>query len=339
MLLSMKRLFTALALGSALVLSACGGGSDGDDNGPSSQGCNAPNDLTRSTDTPIGMLLPSGSFERQSYTSAAEVAAAGLNAVSFGLSFYYTSTGELVYDFDGSSDDAAKERWTNTIACAVIEAKESGLVVAVWGQFIEAGSRGEPGQMPTDIQTPVLESTVDLMPEVAELLDELQVEYWAPISELERFTGIENHNTYFPQMVAASRPLFNGIIYAQPNILQRDGFVVQDVEPNLGGADALGISWISYECDEQKLPPGQSLESSNFYIDAAAAQGITKVFISEVGGTQNTDESARPCLEKLIEYWDGATTGVFVLDMPSDQPGGASVKGNWQEAVLQSLRN
>jgi hypothetical protein len=30
---------------------------------------------------------------------------------------------------------------------------------------------------------------------------------------------------------------------------------------------------------------------------------------------------------------------VFVLDMPSDQPGGAVVKGNWQEDVLRSLRN
>jgi len=34
-------------------------------------------------------------------------------------------------------------------------------------------------------------------------------------------------------------------MYVQPNILQRDGFVVQNIEPNLGGVDALGISWIS----------------------------------------------------------------------------------------------
>jgi hypothetical protein len=78
---------------------------------------------------------------------------------------------------------------------------------------------------------------------------------------------------------------------------------------------------------------------ADFVVQAAAAQGITRVFISEVGSTQAADESKRPCLEKLIDYWDGATNGVFVLDMPSDQPGGAVVKGNWQEDVLRSLRN
>ncbi|MGA0132691.1 MAG: hypothetical protein ACO3KZ_07940, partial [Ilumatobacteraceae bacterium] len=71
----------------------------------------------------------------------------------------------------------------------------------------------------------------------------------------------------------------------------------------------------------------------------AAAQGITRVYISELGDTKAADASKRPCLETLIDYWDGATNGVFVLDMPSDQPGGAVVKGNWQEDVLRSLRN
>lgn len=60
-------------------------------------------------------------------------------------------------------------------------------------------------------------------------------------------------------------------------------------------------------------------------------------FISEAGGTQFADASKRPCLETLIDYWDGATNGVFVLDMPSDQPGGAVVKGNWREAELLNV--
>lgn len=339
------------------ALSACGGGNGGDaggggsargdggGNGQSDQGdrsaatCEAPSDLARRSDVPVGVLMPAGSLQRQSYVSGAEIAAAGLNAVSLGFEFYYSATGELAYDFDGNADDDAKERWKNNLRCNVIEAKQAGLVVAVWGQFIEAGRRGEPSTMPENVKNDVLESAVGLMPEVAKLLEELQVEYWSPVSELDKFAGPTGHNAYFARMVEAGRPHFSGTMYAQPNILQRDGFAAQQLEPDLGGVDALGISWISYECEEGKLPPGVTLGWADFVVQAAAAQGITRVFISEVGSTQAADESKRPCLETLIEYWDGATNGVFVLDMPSDQPGGAVVKGNWQEDVLRSLRN
>jgi len=257
--------------------------------------------------------------------------------VSLGFEFYFTSTGEIVFDFNGNADDNAKEQWKNNLRCSVIEAKQAGLVVSVWGQFIEAGRRGEPGEVAQDVQTKVLDGALKLMPEVGKLLEELQVEYWAPVSELERFAGVANHNTYFPQFVAAGRPHFTGVMYVQPNILQQDGFVMQKIEPNLGGVDALGISWISFECEADKLPPGVSLESADFYIEAGAKQGINRVFISELGGTNATDESAKPCLEKLITTWKGAENGVFLLDMPNDFPNGSQIKDSWQEDVLQAL--
>jgi hypothetical protein len=62
------------------------------------------------------------------------------------------------------------------------------------------------------------------------------------------------------------------------------------------------------------------------------------VFVSELGDTKSADESARPCVEKLIDYWDGRTSGVFMLDMPSGSPNGASIKDSWQEEVLTALR-
>lgn len=328
-----------IALTAMLVLAGCGGGSsDGDSpDGPDSTTCDVPDDLVRIDTVPIGVLMPAGSLERQSYTSGADVAAAGLTAVSLGFEFYYTAAGEIVFDFDGNADDAAKRRWKDTLRCTVLEAKEAGLVVAVWGQFIEAGRRGEPGEVPAELRRRILDEALILIPEVATLLEELQVEYWAPVSELDRFAGVDGHNEYFPSMVQAGRPLFTGIIYAQPNILQRDGFAALGVTPDLGGVDALGISWISYECEPGRLPPGQSMETTDFFLDAAAAQGIDRVFISEIGGTQAADESARPCLERMIDAWGGASSGVFILDMPSDQPGGATIKGNWQESVLQTL--
>ena len=338
-----KKMLAGAIIGAMLISTGCASG-DGEQNssvigqgGQSSKQCESPKDLVRLKNVPIGVLMPAGSLERQSYTSAADLVAAGLNAVSLGFEFYFQPTGEIVFDFNGNADDNAKERWKNNLRCSVIEAKQAGLVVSVWGQFIEAGRRGEPGEVAQDVQTKVLDGALKLMPEVGKLLEELQVEYWAPVSELERFAGIANHNTYFPQFVAAGRPHFTGVMYVQPNILQRDGFVMQKVEPNLGGVDALGISWISFECEADKLPPGMSIDSADFYIEAGANQGINRVFISELGGTNATDESAKPCLEKLIKTWKGAENGVFLLDMPSDFPNGSIIKDSWQEEVLQAL--
>jgi len=84
------------------ALSACGGGNGGDagsggsargDGGGNGQGdrsaatCEAPRDLARRSDVPVGVLMPAGSLQQQSYVSGAEIAAAGLNAVSLGFEF------------------------------------------------------------------------------------------------------------------------------------------------------------------------------------------------------------------------------------------------------------
>ena len=339
-----RKPFIAFAVGSVLLLGACGGGTndastDDERSGPASRQCDVPMDLTRLQETPIGVLMPAGSLQRQSYKEAQEIASAGLNAVSLGLGFYYTQQGDITFDFDGNSDEDALKRWKNNLRCNVVEAKSAGLIVAVWGQFIEAGRRGEPGAVSEEIQVKILDQTLGLIPEVASMLEELKVEFWSPVSELDRFVGPTNHNIYFPQMVAAGRPLFTGTMYAQPAILDRNGFVPQDIIPDLGGVDALGISWISYECEVDKLPPGQSLDWADYFIDAAAQQGISRVYISELGDTVAADEGSRPCLEKLIATWNGKNEGVFLLDMPSDFPNGVVIKGSWQEQVLRTLRD
>lgn len=323
------------------ALAACGSpgnsgdGADGPGFPASTARCETPVDLVRRANVPIGVLMPSGAPQRQSYVSIDELVTVGYTAVSLGFPFYFSPTGEIVYDFDGNADADARQRWEDEIRCTVIEAKEAGLVVAVWGQFIEAGRRGEPGKMNAGVQNAVLDGALALMPEVAALLEELKVEYWSPVSELDKFAGPTGHNEYFARMVDAGRAAFTGTIYAQPNILDRNGFVAQSIIPEFGEADALGISWISYECESDKMPPGQSLAWADYFVDAATAQGVSRVFISELGDTRPTDESQRACLETLIDYWDGMNTGVFLLDMPTDQPGSVRIKGSWQEAVLQ----
>ena len=335
-MISKRSLTIAIAL--VLLLSGC---TEGDSNSFSEQNqggnsfagdnCETSSVLTRSSTIPIGVLMPSGSPERQSYTSAEEIKTAGLTAVSLGWTFYYLNRGELVFDFNGSADEDARQRWFNQMRCAVISAKEAGLVVSVWGQFQEAEVQAEPMGIPEAIRDTVLEQALRLMPEIAKALEELKVEYWSPVSELDKFAGIEGHNKYFAQMVNAGRPIFEGIIYSQPNILQRDGFYPQNVQPDLGGVDSLGISWISYECE-----PAQ-LEAADFIVAAARDQGISGIFISELGSTNYADDSAKPCLETLIKYWGGETNGVFVLDHPPIREGVAVIKGSWQEQVLRDI--
>ena len=299
--------------------------------GPSSGGpgaCDIPGDLARSSDIPFGVLFPSGSFQFQSYSSAQEIADQGLNAVSIGWGIFYTEDGSIVFDRNGSSDDQAQQRWIQSMQCQVVEAKQAGLVVSVWGQFQQAGVDGEPGLIPEPIRESVLEQSVDLIPLMAEAAEQVKAEYFSPVSELDKYAGIEGHNSFFPRYAEAARPLFNGVLYSQPNILQRDpSFYSEQLSPALGPIDALGISWISYSCFEDDAAKG------DWFIEKAAEQGVTTVFISEIGDVAQSPPTE--CLEELIERWGADSTGVFVLDSPPMMPDAAQINGSWQEDVLR----
>lgn len=320
--------FLPLTLVVSLFLGGCQASSM---EGSGSESCAIPDTLTRLTVAPVGVLFPSGGFEEQSYQSPEELAGAGLNAVSLGWSILYNAQGDIVFDWDGSSDDAAKDRWISRLQCAVVEAKEAGLVVSVWGQFQEAGVNGEPGLIRDDIRERVLDASVGLIPEMARAVEEVRAEYYSPVAELDKFGGIEGHNTYFPRYVEAARAEYQGILYSQPNILQADpSFYSEKLTPALEGVDALGISWISYEC------PPEDVRRGDWFVEQAAAQGVTTVYISEIGGVRNAPQSQESCMRELIERWGGDTSGVFMLDTPRMLEGHASVKDGWQEDMLLS---
>jgi len=290
--------------------------------------CDIPADLERLSETPFGVLFPSGSFQFQSYSSAQEIADQGLNAVSIGWGIFYTGDGTIVFDRNGSRDDQAKRRWVQSMQCQVVEAKQAGLVVAVWGQFQQFDVDGEPGLIPESIRESVLEQSVDLIPLMAEAAEEAKVEYYSPVSELDKYAGIEGHNSYFPRYARAARPLFKGVLYSQPNILQREAsFYSEKLSPALGPIDALGISWISYDCYEDDAVKG------DWFIEKAAEQDVTSVFISEIGGV--TESPPSDCLRELIERWGAGSTGVFVLDSPPMMPNASAINGSWQEDVLR----
>lgn len=314
----------------ATSLSACGSSDTADSAEQQGPNCEAPADLARIESAPFGVLLPSGRFEGQSYPSAQAVKDAGLTAVSIGIPFYDTSDGSLVFGRRGET----KEQWLEQVRCTVLEAKQAGLITLAWGQFVQADAqRGEePMEAPPDVQAKLGPAALELIPELAATLEEAQVEYFSPVSELDKFVGYENANSAFADMVTAARPNFTGKIYAQPNTLSRaPSFDSENVPPDFDGVDAMSIAWISFDCRADDIARAQ------WYVDQAKAQGVPEIFIGEIGGTSGGSPADEACLNTLIDTWDGATNGVIALDAPSDMPNAAQVAGTWREELLSEL--
>ncbi len=250
--------------------------------------------------------------------------------MSIGVPFYYTQSGELVF----GRREETKEQWLENVRCVVVEAKDAGLITLVWGQFIQADApRGqEPMDAPADVQEKLGPAALQLIPDVGRVLEDLQVEYFSPVAELDKFVGYDNHNRVFADMVAAARTTFTGKIYVQPNTLSRPpSFDSEQVTPDFGGADAMSIAWISFSCREDDMARAQ------WYVDQAVSQGVEEFFIGEIGGVTGGSESDAECFDTLIAKWDGPSRGVIVLDAPSDMPDAAQVAGSWREKVLREL--
>ena len=313
-----------LIVGTAL-LAACSAG----DESSNGEGCAPREEPTRLADAPFGVLLPSGGFEGQSYPSAQAVADAGHNAVSIGWPFYFTESGEITFGYR----DETKEQWLDRLRCTVVEIKDAGLVAIVWGQMVQADlPRGvEPMGIPTDLIDTVGTGVEGLIAEVGAVLEGLQVEYWSPVSELDKFLGYEGHQQFFGRYVEQARSVYTGTLYAQINSLDQNGFTVNRITPDFAGVDTMSIAWISFACREDDM------QKVDWLIDEAEAQGISDRFIGEIGGVTGGSSADRPCMDTLIERW-GSESGVVVLDVPSDLPDASQVAGGWLEDVLLELR-
>lgn len=290
--------------------------------------CRAPEGLARIDGPPFGVVLPSGRFASQSFTSAEAIASAGLTAVSLGIPLYYSDSGEIVFGRRGETS----EQWLEQVRCTVLEAKAAGLMTIAWGQFVPADAPPgeEPMGAPEGVRALLGPAVLPIMPALGAVLEEAQVEYFSPVSELDKFVGFDNHNKVFRDLVEAARTTFSGTIYAQPNTLAKPpSFLSEGVIPDLGGADAMSIAWISFGCREDDVAKAQ------WYVDQALAQGVDEVFIGEIGGVTGGSPTDEQCLRSLVERWDGERAGVVVLDAPSDVPGAAQVAGSWREELLR----
>jgi hypothetical protein len=250
--------------------------------------------------------------------------------VSIGIPIYYNAAGEIVFGRRGET----KEQWLGQVRCTMLEAKNAGLITLAWGQLVDADAqRGEePMDAPSGVQAKLGPATLSLIPDLAQVLEEVQVEYFSPVAELDKFVGYQNHNAVFAKMVEAARSRFTGKIYAQPNTLSRSpSFDSENVSPDFGDAEAMSIAWISFNCREDDMARAQ------WYVDQAKAQGVQQIFIGEIGGTTGGSPDDAACLDKLIEEWAGDANGVIALDAPSDLPNAAQIAGTWREQKLREL--
>lgn len=313
----------APVLGACMAAMVGNDASGGSASGPS--GACAPADgATRTGATPVGVLMPSGYPAVQSYTSAAAVAEAGLNAISLGLPYLYDSDGTIVFDRAGATDDGARSRWLDNIGCLVSEIKSEGLIALVWGQFIDISNpRGQEPKPPSpELADTLGEQVTALLPDIAAVLEEHQVDYFAPASEADKWLGAAGHQKHYPRWTSAVRPHFSGVIYAQPNMLG-DGFgTAPGVEPDLSGVDAVSVAWISFRCDRQQLDEYQA------FLDDVRADGI-EVFIGEIGDVMAGNPGDAACLDTVVDTLDPDGNGLLVLDSPTDMPGGSQVNGTW----------
>lgn len=321
----------AFVVVSTALISACSSdsSSQGGSNPQVGATCKTKQETVRFTEAPFGVLLPSGGFESQSYVSAKAVVDSGLNSVSIGWPFYFKQSGDIVFGYR----DETKDQWLERLRCTIVGVKDAGLIALVWGQLVQADlPRGvEPMGIPAELIDEVGSGVEELIAEVGAVLEDLKVEYWSPVSELDKFLGYEGHQTFFARYVDQAREVFTGTLYAQINSLDQGGFTVKQVTPDFGGVDAMSIAWISFACREDDM------QKVDWLIEQAEAQGITRRFIGEIGGVTGGSPSDEPCMSTLVNRW-GSESGVLVLDAPSDLTGASQVAGGWLEDFLLTLR-
>lgn len=301
----------------------------GQSNQQSTRACAVPAGTTRSGAVPIGILMPSGNFSGQSYGSPAGVKKAGFNAISLGISLYYDSKGRVTFGRGGQS----KQDWLNEIGCNVAKIKEQGLVALVWGQLQDVNQKAgtEPQPVPAKLRAKVAKATTSVMADVAKTLEKYKADYWSPISESDKWFGAEGHNRYFPQWVKIGSRYFTGTIYAQMAL--NNGVTDRSGKPlQMGGADALSIAWISFECEKQMY------ERPDQMVAAARKQGVDDVFVGEIGGVRAGVPADAACMTDVVEHFGARETGVLFLDAPKDMQGGSRVEGQWPAEWLLELR-
>lgn len=309
-----------------------GGGSSGS---ASAASCKPPAGLSRSASVPFGTRAPAFllSPKNHSYGSAAAIKAKGFNAINTSVLIPYNSAGDLDFSREGG-----KAAWLCRLGQSLGELKKAGLVVLVEGevQAVDNPRGTEPGPVPDAIRAKVAQGISGLMPDLAKLMEQYKVEYFAPLGESEKWLGVDLTQANYPQWAATVKQAYKGKVFAQlfGGIPGQQAFGPLGLTPNLSNLDALGIVFGDWSCS------ANSLAYTDAYVQAARSQGVGTILTSELGGTTKPQDAAaaQACMQQVVDRYGTRQTGVLFMDNDKSMPGSQSVEGQWPETFVLGLR-
>lgn len=268
-----------------------------------------------------------------SYGSPEKIKAEGFTAINTSILIPYTSSGSL----DLSRYGGSKEAWLCQIGNGIAALKAAGLVVIIEGELQQSDNpQGtEPGPVPTEARAAAAATVSSLIPDFAALLEKYKVEYWAPLGESDKWLGIDLTQQYYPQWAETAKATYGGTLFAQifTGVPGQQAFGPLGITPDLSHLDALGVVFGDWSCS------ANSLQYTDDYVAAAREQGITKVFISELGGSSTPGDAseAEACMRQVVTRYGGVDNGVLFMDNPKSMPNAHIVENNWPEALLKDL--
>ncbi|MBU6244159.1 MAG: hypothetical protein KGP12_02985 [Actinomycetales bacterium] len=308
---------------------------DGSSGSASAASCKPPKGLTRSASVPFGTRAPAFlvSPKNHSYGSAAAIKAKGFNAINTSILIPYNSAGDLDFSREGG-----KAAWLCRLGQSLGDLKKAGLVVLVEGevQAVDNPQGTEPGPVPDAIRAKVAQGISGLMPDLAKLMEQYKVEYFAPLGESEKWLGVDLTQANYPQWAATAKQTYKGKVFAQlfTGVPGQQAFGPLGLTPNLSNLDALGIVFGDWNCS------ANSLAYTDAYVQAARSQGVGTILASELGGTTKPQNAAaaQACMQQVVDRYGTRQTGVLFMDNDQKMPGSQSVEGQWPETFVLSLR-
>ena len=272
---------------------------------------------TTTTSPPWGRLSPNpylGAFmptlqlpEEQYHLGTSDrLLDVGANAVMVGLIIPYGNDGTVKADW-------IDYPWLTT---TIRQFHEAGLAVGVALGPINVEERGEPGPVPPEIRSTLLEGLTPVVSGVAALLEANGVEVFAPLNEVDYQLGVETASRWSQEVRPAIRARFTGRLLWKGSLFE-----------HAGGGPAPDIDFTGYDIVGFTLFPHSGIASYPGMVrntidnirSWATEDGVDELWVAEFGsyeqvpiGRDEIPDSIRIVLEVGADDLDG----FFVFDPP-----------------------
>ena len=290
----------------------------------------------------IGVKVFTMEKDLQSFQSAEEIVAAGINTVSISYAIPFDEQGNLRYPFNPYGEKYSSiEDTTCRIGNLVHEMKSAGLSVYLSGEphYYNPTEGEEPPRL-TEFEDPTVISNFQtqvapVFDSIAELAETYKVEYVAPLSEPDKYLGTEAANTLM-QNAKNSFSSYQGKLSWQ---VYGEAFYELNMEPyrfDFNGYDTLGYAILG--CEQPRH------EWDNYMSTLwgwAQEDNVSEAVFAEFGCTQqpNNQQEAAANLQYWYEQAASYSKGVIVVDNPRSIPNAQTVKDTWLHEWLSGFSN